>query len=135
MNETISSTPKTGVSETVSPQSALTTREVLNDTQDERLTPSFFVYDRGKISHTEIPSDESIFKIGRSENADIKLDDNLISDFQVAVVKIGNYCYFMDCGTKDQVYFNGVKKRQVVAPCDSRMIMKIGNINLVGYRY
>lgn len=123
----MNSTPQAGIGETVSPQKALTSRELLNETHNQRLTPSFFINDKGKIKHIEIPADESIFKIGKSTHADVTLDDNMISDFQVAVVKMGNYCYFMDCGTKDKVYFNGIQKRQVVAPADSRMIMKIGN--------
>ena len=127
MNETISSTPETGVSETISSQNPLTSREILNDAGNQRLTPSFFVYEKGRIDHVKIPLDQSILKIGRSENADVTLNDNLISDFQVAVVKMGSYCHFMDCGTKDNVLFNGVKRRQVIAPCESRMIMKIGN--------
>lgn len=116
-----------GVSETVGPQRALTHREVLNVPDDKRLVPSFFVYQKNKIKKVEIPQDENIFRIGRGESNDIILDDNTISDTQVSIVKMGDYCYFMDCGTKDSVSFNGVKKRQAVAKVDSRMIMKIGN--------
>ncbi|MCH2206863.1 MAG: FHA domain-containing protein [Lentisphaerales bacterium] len=127
MNETINSTPQTSVNKTISSQKNLTSREVLNETHNQRLTPSFFIYKKGTIEHIEIPPDESTFKIGKSTHADVTLDDKMISDVQVAVVKMGNYCYFMDCGTKDKVYFNGIQKRQVVVPVDSRMIMKIGS--------
>ena len=116
-----------GVSETVGPQRALTQRDVINIPNDNRLVPSFFVYEKNKVKHIEIPKDESIFRIGRGEANDITLNDNTISDTQVSIVKVGEYCYFMDCGTKDCVSFNGVKKRQAIAKVDSRMIMKIGN--------
>lgn len=120
-----------GVAETVGPQRALTQRDILSVPDDKRLVPSFFVYQKNKVKHVEIPKDESIFRIGRGESNDIVLDDNTISDTQVSIVKVGDYCYFMDCGTKDCVSFNGVKKRQAVAKVDSRMIMKIGNSMVV----
>ena len=120
-----------GVSETVGPERALTHREVLSVPNDKRLVPSFFVYEKNKIKHIEIPKDENIFRIGRGESNDIVLNDNTISDTQVAIVKMGDYCYFMDCGTKDCVSFNGVKKRQAVAKVDSRMVMKVGNSLLI----
>ena len=119
------------VSETVGPQKALTQRDIINlpdvAGQEERLRPLFFIYSKGKVKHAEIPTDENIFHIGRGENNEIIIDDNSVSDTQVAIIKMGKYAYFMDCGTKDCCYFNGVKKRQAIAPIESRMVMKIGN--------
>ena len=130
MEKTIAPRNIVSVSETVGPQKGLTHREVLSDSEG-RLTPSFFVYEKNKVRHVQIPEDENIFKIGRSESADITINDNTLSDIQIAIVKLGNYCYFMDCGTKDRSYFNGVLKRQMVVPAESRMVMKVGKTSIV----
>jgi pSer/pThr/pTyr-binding forkhead associated (FHA) protein len=114
-----------GVADTVGPQKTLTHRDVLNE--PSQLTPSFYVCDKTVVRQIEIPPDETIFHIGKGKDNDIVLKDVSISDSQVAVVKVGNYVYFMDRGTQDCVYFNGVKKRQAIAPAESRMIMKIGH--------
>ncbi|MCH2204782.1 MAG: FHA domain-containing protein [Lentisphaerales bacterium] len=53
-----------------------------------------------------IPADKQIFKIGRSATCDIILDESIISREQVAIVKLGGMCYFMDCGSHDCVSFN-----------------------------
>jgi pSer/pThr/pTyr-binding forkhead associated (FHA) protein len=116
------------IAETVGPQKALTQREVLNvpGQNSSKLKPSFFIYEKGKIRTVDIGADENIFHLGRGGHNEIVLDDNSISDTQVAVIRVGKDVYFMDCGTKDCVTFNGVKKRQAVTSSDSRMIMKIG---------
>jgi pSer/pThr/pTyr-binding forkhead associated (FHA) protein len=136
MNKTIAPFDKTehqGLSsnETVGPAQALTSRDVLKDPNTPRLTPSFFVYEKNRVNCIEIPADESIFRIGKSETCDVTLNDNMISDTQITVIKMGGYCYFMDCGTKDRVAFNGVKKRQLVVPIESRVVMKVGNTWIV----
>ena len=72
-----------------------------------------------------IPADKQIFKIGRSATCDIILDESIISREQVAIVKLGGMCYFMDCGSHDCVSFNGVEKRQAFIPAEVRMVMKV----------
>jgi len=93
--------------------------------------PSFYVYQKRRLKRYEIAEGESIFKIGRGEDCDIVIDDPAISSEQLIVVKLGDYCYFMDCGTQDCVSFNGVRKRQESAPAESRMLIKVGKFWIV----
>ncbi|MCM8537990.1 MAG: FHA domain-containing protein [Lentisphaeraceae bacterium] len=131
MNETVNSYSQAtnqniGVADTVGPQNGLTHREIL-EPETPRMKPSFFIYEKNRVRQVDINNEESIFKIGKGQDCDITLDDNTISDTQVSVIRMGEYCYFMDCGTKDRVTFNGVTKRQEVSLAETRMIMKIGN--------
>ena len=87
------------VGETVGPQKGLTHRDVLSCPEMEKMTPSFFVYEKNTVKQITISSEQSIFKIGRNKTCDICIDDNTISDYQLSVVRIGRLCYFMDCGT------------------------------------
>jgi pSer/pThr/pTyr-binding forkhead associated (FHA) protein len=95
------------------------------------LSPTFYIFSKTSKTSFRIPDDEQVFKIGRSEECDIIIDDSMISNVQVSVVKLGNYCYFMDCGNEDCVSFNGIGNRQVAVSSECRMIIKVGNTWIV----
>jgi hypothetical protein len=99
--------------------------EMLNDSH--LLTPSFFVFSHDEMTQYKIPESQQLFKIGRSQKCDITLDDHGISSEQVSVVRLGDTCYFMDCGAHDCVYFNGINERQAFIPSEGRMVMRIGH--------
>ena len=114
------------VDETVGPQKALTFHDLINPEAPEE-TASFLIYHKGKAERVEISKEESIIHIGKSRRNEIQIDEPSISDIQVAIIKMGDFMYFMDCGTNDLVTFNGVKRRQAVGDPHSRMVMKIAN--------
>ena len=99
----------------------------LNIPKHERLTPSFFVYEKGQVSRIQIHEDQTQFQIGSREDNEVVIHDPHCSDVQVSIIQIGKQCYFMDCGENDAVQFNGIQKRQEVIPAESRMVMKIGS--------
>ena len=111
--------------------SKLRTTEVFRETYS--LTPSFYLCKGNDIVQYSIPDRKQLFKIGRSKTCDIVVDDNSVSNEQVAIVKLGEMCYFMDCGSQDKVSFNGVRQRQVAIPTEGRMVMKIGNLIRIVY--
>ena len=94
--------------------------------KNDRLTPSFFVYEKGEVKKITIENEQTIFNIGTSEENEVVITDPLSSSVQITVIRVGGQCYFMDCGTKDAVQFNGVQKRQEIIPAESRMVMQIG---------
>jgi pSer/pThr/pTyr-binding forkhead associated (FHA) protein len=107
------------------PRSPSQSKSLFNTTPG--LSPTFYIFSKKRKTNFRIPADEQVFKIGRGENCDIVIDDQSVSNEQVAIVKLGNYCYFMDCGAEDCVSFDGVKKRQVAVSAASRLILKVGN--------
>ena len=112
------------------PSSAVTQKTV--NTKDvvrsytSSVRPSFYVYNPSGLQRYEIAEGDNIFLIGYGDQCDITIDDPSIDNEQLIVVKLGDYCYFMDCGAHDHVSFNGVKKRQASVATESRMLMKIG---------
>ena len=105
--------------------------DILKMTGANRLVPSFYIYRKnGTVDQVEI-GEECILKIGKSEDCDVVLDDPVISDYQVSIIRVGDEAIFMDCGTHDVVQFNGVKRRQLIMPTESRVIMKIGSTWIV----
>ena len=95
--------------------------------QNARLTPSFFIYEKGKVRKIQIEAGQSLFNIGTNPENEIVINDELSSDVQVSIVRLGKKCYFMDCGEKDLVMFNGIQKRQEIIPAESRMVIRIGS--------
>ena len=93
----------------------------------ERLTPSFFIYEKGQVNKVQIHEGQTHFNIGTREDNEIVIHDPQCSDVQVAIVQLGKECYFMDCGDTDSVQFNGIQKRQEIIPAESRMVIKIGS--------
>ena len=91
----------------------------------------YIINHKNQLRSRQIPNKTTVFKIGNAEDADLRINDPSISKYQLTMVRIGDLCYFMDCGAKDMVYFNGIKKRQAIVPVDSRMTFKIGHTLLV----
>ena len=113
--------------DTIGPRHALYRQNlIMPGPGNERLTPSFFVYEEEGIRKIDIKSDHAVFRIGAGAGNDIVLRDPSVSEYQVTVMRMGGECYFMDCGEKDVVQFNGVQKRQEIVPAESRMVMRIG---------
>lgn len=95
--------------------------------KSDRLTPSFFIYEKGEVRKIQIEASQSSFHIGTDPENEIVIKDELSSGVQVAITRLGKQCYFMDCGEKDLVMFNGVQKRQEIIPAESRMVIRIGS--------
>ena len=95
--------------------------------KNERLTPSFFIYEKGEVRKIQIEDGQTIFNIGTSPENEIIIQDENSSEVQVSIIRLGKQCYFMDCGDKDLVQFNGIQKRQEIIPAESRMVIKIGS--------
>ena len=93
----------------------------LNMPINDRLVPSFLVVDKGTVTKYEIDEEYLNFSIGSGSDCDITLIDPLVSEVQVNVIMLGDECYFLDCGDRDVVEFDGVKRRQLVS-----MKMKMG---------
>lgn len=101
--------------------------DILKMTGAGRLVPSFYIYKKnGSVEQIEI-GDEPILKIGTGLSNDVILDEPIISETQVAILRVGDESIFMDCGTEDIVQFNGVQRRQLTMPTESRVIIKIGS--------
>jgi len=100
--------------------------DILKMTGAGRLVPSFYIYKKnGTVEQIEIGEDP-ILKIGTGLDCDVILDEPAISEYQVAILRVGDEAIFMDCGSKDIVQFNGVKRRQLIMPTESRVIIKVG---------
>ncbi len=117
------------LNQTIVPPRDLPPRPVFNP--PEKPSASFLILKKGSIETIDVDPAENIFRIGKAEKNEITIDDQSISDIQVALVKLGDYIYFMDCGTKDIVSFNGVRRRQAIGEAKDRMIMKIGNTMVI----
>ncbi|MCM8529003.1 MAG: FHA domain-containing protein [Lentisphaeraceae bacterium] len=101
--------------------------DILKMTGAGRFVPSFYVYKKnGAVEQVEI-GDECILRIGTGSECDVVLDEPIISEFQVAIIRVGDESIFMDCGTQDIVQFNGIQRRQLIMPTESRVVMKIGS--------
>ncbi|NQZ58745.1 MAG: hypothetical protein HRT88_14930, partial [Lentisphaeraceae bacterium] len=111
-------------------QKVVKTKDVLRS-YTSAVRPSFYVYKPSGLQRYEIAEGENIFLIGYGDECDITIDDPSIDNEQLIVVKLGDYCYFMDCGAHDHVSFNGVKKRQASVATESRMLMKVGKTWIV----
>ena len=103
----------------------------LLDATSEELIPSFYIYCENEKKNFRIPQDKDLFIIGKGEHCDITLNDQSVSTEQIAVLRLGNQCFFMDRGSLDCVSFNGVKSRQAVIPQEGRMIIKVGKTLIV----
>lgn len=55
----------------------------------------------------------------------------MISVEPLAIVKLGDMCYFMDRGSHDCGSFSEVKEQQAIIPADGRMVIKVVNTWLV----
>lgn len=100
--------------------------DILKMTGAGRLVPSFYIYkSNGTVEQVQI-GDEPILKIGTGLQCDVILDEPAIAECQVAIIRVGDEAIFMDCGAKDIVQFNGVKRRQLIMPSESRVMIKIG---------
>jgi hypothetical protein len=106
-------------------------KELNLDATTDTLSPSFYVYCNNQKKHFSIPQDKDHFLIGKGADCDITIEEHAACEEQIAVVKLGDFCYFIDRGNQDCVYFNGVKKRQAVIPVVSRMIIKIGHTIII----
>lgn len=105
--------------------------DILKMTGAGRLVPSFYIYKKnGTVEQIEI-GEEPILKIGTGLSCDVILDEPIISECQVSIIRVGDEAIFMDCGAQDIVQFNGVQRRQLVMPTESRVIMKIGSTWIV----
>ena len=94
------------------------------DTTSEELIPSFYIFCDNQKKELRVPKDKDLFIIGKGEHCDIVLNDPSVSNEQIAIIKLGDQCFFMDRGNTDCVYFNGVKSRQAVIHHEGRMIIK-----------
>lgn len=92
----------------------------------ERLKPSFFVYENGGVNKIEIDPEESIFHVGTAADNEIVIKESQASSRQMTIVQLDGGCYFVDCGEKDLVQFNGIQKRQEIIDIESRMVIRIG---------
>ena len=111
--------------------------DILKMTGADRLVPSFYIYKKnGSVEQIQI-GEEPILKIGTGLGCDVILDEPVIAECQVSILRVGDEAIFMDCGTKDIVQFNGVKRRQLIMPSESRVVIKIGAtwIVYVGINY
>ena len=105
--------------------------DILKMTGAGRLVPSFYIYKKnGTVEQVEI-GDEPILKIGTGLECDVILDEPAIAECQVSILRVGDEAIFMDCGAKDIVQFNGVKRRQLVMPTESRVIIKVATTWIV----
>ncbi|MCM8541475.1 MAG: FHA domain-containing protein [Lentisphaeraceae bacterium] len=95
--------------------------------KNDRLTPSFFIYEKGEVRKLQIEEGQFSFSIGTDETNEIVINDELSAPVQVSIIRLGNECYFMDCGEKDLVMFNGIQKRQELIAAESRMVIRIGS--------
>ena len=78
----------------------------LLDATSEELVPSFYIFCDNLKKNFRIPKDKDLFTIGTGERCDIVLNDGAISSEQIAIMRFGDQCLFMDRGTTDCVYFN-----------------------------
>ena len=111
--------------------------DILKMTGADRLVPSFYIYKKnGSVEQIQI-GEEPILKIGTGLGCDVILDEPVIAECQVSILRVGDEAIFMDCGAKDIVQFNGVKRRQLIMPSESRVVIKIGAtwIVYVGINY
>lgn len=101
--------------------------EILKMTGAGRLVPSFYIYKKnGTVEQIEI-GEEPILKIGTGLTCDVILDEPIISETQISIIRVGEESIFMDCGTEDIVQFNGVQRRQLIMPTESRVVIKVGS--------
>lgn len=94
---------------------------------NDRLTPSFFIYEKGEVRKIQIEDGKLTYNIGTDPQNEIVINDELASPVQISIIRLGKECYFMDCGEKDLVMFNGIQKRQEIIPAESRMVIRIGS--------
>ncbi|MCH2207927.1 MAG: FHA domain-containing protein [Lentisphaerales bacterium] len=101
------------------------------DATSEELIPSFYIFCDNQKKNIRIPKDKDLFIIGKGEHCDIVLSDQSLSSEQIAVIRLGDQCFFMDRGSTDCVFFNGVKSRQTVIHQEGRMIIKVGKTLII----
>jgi pSer/pThr/pTyr-binding forkhead associated (FHA) protein len=121
--------PSFNSNDTITPAHGL--YDELNMPVNDRLVPSFLVFDDKNVIKYEIDEEYMNFSIGAGDDCDITLSDPLVSEVQVNVIMLGDECYFMDCGDRDVVEFDGVKRRQLVSMLESRVVIKVGSTFIV----
>jgi hypothetical protein len=94
--------------------------------------PTLHVLSAASVNKYPIQPNVYVVSLGNArDQSDIYIQDPDISGKQVVIIKIGGEWMFLDCGTTDCVWFNGVQKRQHIAPMNGRVVIRCGRKYIV----
>ena len=90
------------------------------------LPPCIYLMTGNTSKEFLIDSNEFIFSVGKSQDANIALNDESLSPIHLRILKLNKECLFVDRGKRDILQFNGIQTRQAYKPLNCRMVIKLG---------
>ena len=108
--------------------------DTLEETEDlnTNFQDKVFIISGARVKEETIQLDNGKpLLVGKNEIADIVVDEPMLSNLQLAILKLGEEIYFIDRGVDNICQFNGQAARQAVCYEDERMIVKLGHTWLI----